>query len=60
MKFTRRCFVTGYSPTPEKIYYDFVYLAHPRAVTGFSWRQTSKYMPKYVFFYHFKYLCIIN
>ncbi|XP_033633785.1 dmX-like protein 2 isoform X2 [Asterias rubens] len=24
--------------------YSFVYIAHPRAVTGFSWRRTSKYM----------------
>ncbi|CAM1299293.1 DMXL1 (predicted), partial [Pycnogonum litorale] len=28
------------------ISYKFIYLAHPRAVTGLSWRQTSKYMPK--------------
>ncbi len=28
------------------IEYDYVYLAHPRAVTGFSWRQISKFMPK--------------
>ncbi|XP_069043344.1 dmX-like protein 1 isoform X6 [Lepisosteus oculatus] len=26
--------------------YSFVYLAHPRTVTGFSWRKTSKYMPR--------------
>ncbi|KAG7277855.1 hypothetical protein CRUP_006755 [Coryphaenoides rupestris] len=26
--------------------FSFVYLAHPRSVTGFSWRQTSKYMPR--------------
>uniref|UniRef100_A0A8C3YKV6 Dmx like 2 n=1 Tax=Catagonus wagneri TaxID=51154 RepID=A0A8C3YKV6_9CETA len=26
--------------------FSFVYLAHPRAVTGFSWRKTSKYMPR--------------
>ncbi|XP_041465630.1 LOW QUALITY PROTEIN: dmX-like protein 2 [Lytechinus variegatus] len=25
--------------------YSFIYIAHPRAVTGFSWRKTSKYMP---------------
>lgn len=25
----------------------FVYLAHPRAVTGFSWRNISKYMPRF-------------
>ncbi|XP_036399106.1 dmX-like protein 2 isoform X4 [Megalops cyprinoides] len=28
------------------VHFSFVYLAHPRAVTGFSWRKTSKYMPK--------------
>uniref|UniRef100_A0A8C0PIN0 RAVE complex protein Rav1 C-terminal domain-containing protein n=1 Tax=Canis lupus familiaris TaxID=9615 RepID=A0A8C0PIN0_CANLF len=26
--------------------FSFVYLAHPRAVAGFSWRKTSKYMPR--------------
>lgn len=26
--------------------YNFVYVAHPRAVTHISWRKTSKYMPK--------------
>ena len=26
--------------------YSFVYLPHPRAVTNFSWRKTSRYMPK--------------
>ncbi|KAM9064953.1 dmX-like protein 2 isoform X1 [Sarcophilus harrisii] len=26
--------------------FSFVYLAHPRAVTGFSWRNTSKFMPR--------------
>ncbi|XP_041855596.1 dmX-like protein 1 isoform X2 [Melanotaenia boesemani] len=26
--------------------FSFVYLAHPRSVTGFSWRQTSKHMPR--------------
>ncbi|XP_028851922.1 dmX-like protein 1 isoform X2 [Denticeps clupeoides] len=25
--------------------FSFIYLAHPRSVTGFSWRKTSKYMP---------------
>ena len=24
--------------------YSFIYVIHPRAVTGFSWRRTSKYM----------------
>ncbi|XP_052007916.1 dmX-like protein 2 isoform X1 [Xyrauchen texanus] len=28
------------------VHFSFVYLAHPRTVTGFSWRNTSKYMPK--------------
>lgn len=27
--------------------FSFIYLAHPRSVTGFSWRKTSKYMPRY-------------
>ncbi|KAJ7994355.1 hypothetical protein DPEC_G00265000 [Dallia pectoralis] len=26
--------------------FSFVYLPHPRSVTGFSWRKTSKYMPR--------------
>ncbi|GAA6081037.1 dmX-like protein 2, partial [Tachysurus ichikawai] len=26
--------------------FSFIYLAHPRTVTGFSWRKTSKYMAK--------------
>uniref|UniRef100_A0A8C2PW58 Dmx-like 2 n=1 Tax=Cyprinus carpio TaxID=7962 RepID=A0A8C2PW58_CYPCA len=30
----------------QAIHFSFVYLAHPRTVTGFSWRKTSKYMPK--------------
>lgn len=30
------------------VHFSFVYLAHPRTVTGFSWRKTSKYMPKCV------------
>ncbi|XP_020024116.2 dmX-like protein 1 isoform X4 [Castor canadensis] len=29
-----------------EIDFSFVYLAHPRAVNGFSWRKTSKYMPR--------------
>ncbi|XP_043915100.1 dmX-like protein 1 [Protopterus annectens] len=38
-------------PTPEKdafteVDFSFIYLAHPRAVTGFSWRKTSKYMSR--------------
>ncbi|KAJ8305006.1 hypothetical protein KUTeg_018589 [Tegillarca granosa] len=34
------------SPKKEELHYSFVYIAHPRAVTGFSWRKTSKYMPR--------------
>ncbi|KAM9253350.1 dmX-like protein 1 isoform 1-T1 [Dugong dugon] len=29
-----------------EIDFSFVYLAHPRSVNGFSWRKTSKYMPR--------------
>ncbi|XP_065589947.1 dmX-like protein 2 isoform X3 [Cyrtonyx montezumae] len=28
------------------VHFSFAYLAHPRAVTGFSWRNISKYMPR--------------
>ncbi|KAL2088919.1 hypothetical protein ACEWY4_015818 [Coilia grayii] len=28
------------------VHFSFIYLAHPRTVTGFSWRKTSKYMPR--------------
>ena len=28
------------------ISFSFIYLAHPRSVTGLSWRRTSKYMPR--------------
>jgi hypothetical protein len=28
----------------DGINYSFVYVTHPQAVTGFSWRHTSKYM----------------
>ncbi|XP_041105290.1 dmX-like protein 1 isoform X1 [Polyodon spathula] len=43
--------VTSLNSPPEKaaqgeVNYSFVYLAHPRTVTGFSWRKTSKYMPR--------------
>ena len=34
------------SPKKQEVNYSFVYIAHPRAVTGFSWRKTSKHMPK--------------
>ncbi|XP_077096514.1 dmX-like protein 1 isoform X2 [Siphateles boraxobius] len=30
----------------SEINFSFVYLAHPRSVTGFSWRKTSKHMPR--------------
>lgn len=36
------------SPKRDEIQYSFIYIAHPRAVTGFSWRKTSKYMPRWV------------
>ncbi|XP_061451734.1 dmX-like protein 2 isoform X8 [Rhineura floridana] len=32
--------------TSMSVHFAFVYLAHPRAVTGFSWRNTSKFMPR--------------
>lgn len=32
----------------SRLNFNFVYLAHPRAVTGFSWRRTSKYLQKQV------------
>ncbi|XP_063820250.1 dmX-like protein 1 isoform X2 [Pseudophryne corroboree] len=43
--------VTSPVTSPEKedqggIDYSFIYLAHPRAVNGFSWRKTSKSMPR--------------
>uniref|UniRef100_A0A3B4XDR1 Dmx-like 2 n=1 Tax=Seriola lalandi dorsalis TaxID=1841481 RepID=A0A3B4XDR1_SERLL len=31
---------------PLPVHFSFVYLAHPRSVTGMSWRKTSKFMPK--------------
>ncbi|XP_073320441.1 dmX-like protein 2 isoform X1 [Pagrus major] len=31
---------------PPPVNFSFVYLAHPRSVTGMSWRKTSKFMPK--------------
>ncbi|XP_069766655.1 dmX-like protein 2 [Narcine bancroftii] len=39
--------VVGGEIAGEKVAdFSFIYLAHPRAVTGFSWRKTSKYMPR--------------
>ena len=32
--------------TNDLVDYDCVYLTHPRAVTGFSWRKISNYLPK--------------
>ena len=34
------------SPKKDELNYSFVYISHPRAVTGLSWRLTSKYMPR--------------
>ncbi|XP_076465247.1 dmX-like protein 2 isoform X2 [Babylonia areolata] len=34
------------SPRRDVLHYSFIYIAHPRAVTGFTWRKTSKYMPR--------------
>ncbi|NWZ31343.1 DMXL1 protein, partial [Asarcornis scutulata] len=38
----------GVSPGKEaqEIDFSFVYLAHPRSVNSFSWRKTSKFMPR--------------
>ena len=30
----------------SSVTYSFIYVAHPRPVTGFSWRATSRYMPR--------------
>ncbi|XP_077318349.1 dmX-like protein 1 isoform X1 [Lithobates pipiens] len=43
--------VTSPVTSPEKegqgeVDFSFIYLAHPRAVNGFSWRKTSKFMPR--------------
>uniref|UniRef100_A0A4W3JDW5 Dmx like 1 n=1 Tax=Callorhinchus milii TaxID=7868 RepID=A0A4W3JDW5_CALMI len=41
--------MTPFIPVDKRegdIDFSFVYLAHPRAVTGISWRKTSKYMPR--------------
>ncbi|XP_074476343.1 dmX-like protein 2 isoform X7 [Sebastes fasciatus] len=35
-----------YDKKPLPVNFSFVYLAHPRSLTGMSWRKTSKYMPK--------------
>ncbi|XP_063996764.1 dmX-like protein 1 isoform X1 [Pogoniulus pusillus] len=31
---------------PKEVDFSFVYLAHPRSVNAFSWRKTSKFMPR--------------
>ncbi|XP_054253483.1 dmX-like protein 1 isoform X6 [Indicator indicator] len=38
----------GASPEkePKEVDFSFVYLAHPRSVNAFSWRKTSKFMPR--------------
>uniref|UniRef100_A0A8C5BSZ2 Dmx-like 2 n=1 Tax=Gadus morhua TaxID=8049 RepID=A0A8C5BSZ2_GADMO len=44
-----RSAVVAQDPPDKKgpsVHFSFVYLAHPRSVTGMSWRKTSKYMPK--------------
>uniref|UniRef100_A0A672YKH5 Dmx-like 2 n=1 Tax=Sphaeramia orbicularis TaxID=375764 RepID=A0A672YKH5_9TELE len=44
-----RSAVVVQDPTDKKplpVHFSFVYLAHPRSVTGVSWRKTSKYMAK--------------
>ncbi|KAH0628151.1 hypothetical protein JD844_008947 [Phrynosoma platyrhinos] len=42
--------VASESRTPEttiqEVGFSFIYLVHPRSVNGFSWRKTSKYMPR--------------
>lgn len=32
--------------TATSVTYSFIYIAHPRPVSGFSWRATSRYMPR--------------
>ncbi|XP_069561812.1 dmX-like protein 2 isoform X2 [Brachyistius frenatus] len=44
-----RSAVVVHDPSDKKappVHFSFVYLAHPRSVTGMSWRKTSKFMPK--------------
>ncbi|XP_054842281.1 dmX-like protein 1 isoform X3 [Eublepharis macularius] len=33
-------------PIAQEVDFSFIYLVHPRSVNGFSWRKTSKYMPR--------------
>ncbi len=37
---------SGHGSSPCALSFSFIYVAHPRAVTGISWRQVSKYMPR--------------
>ena len=37
---------SGHPHSTSNISFSFIYIAHPRAVTGISWRKVSKYMPK--------------
>ncbi|XP_010285756.1 PREDICTED: dmX-like protein 1, partial [Phaethon lepturus] len=45
-----RSAITPPGTSPEKqakeVDFSFVYLAHPRSVNAFSWRKTSKFMPR--------------
>uniref|UniRef100_UPI0037E8A65A dmX-like protein 2 isoform X5 n=1 Tax=Semicossyphus pulcher TaxID=241346 RepID=UPI0037E8A65A len=44
-----RSAVVVQDPSDKKsplVHFSFVYLAHPRSLTGMSWRKTSKFMPK--------------
>ncbi|XP_052634797.1 dmX-like protein 1 isoform X8 [Harpia harpyja] len=36
----------GASSEKQEVDFSFVYLAHPRSVNAFSWRKTSKFMPR--------------
>lgn len=36
----------GVGHSNSSVSFSFIYIAHPRAVTGISWRKVSKYMPK--------------
>lgn len=37
---------TNPNPDRSSVNFSFIYISHPRAVTGFSWRKTSKYTPR--------------
>jgi len=34
------------NPSANDVNFSFIYIAHPRAVTGISWRKVSKYLPR--------------